>query len=286
MLIPLSRGQVVALDSLRASEWHGALTPLEYAHRNERLRSHGYGDKIESWGWSLDQGATLLASCSLLPVSFVAKIDGSVSGWLLASVVTPPEHRGHGYASAMLEALLDRRGEKPWILFSDIGPEFYARWDFKSLPRVSQTATATDGEVDLAAASPAFVAETISTRRAGGRTYAPEEIDWIAERYRAFAEFRDLIDVPVILDCGDSANPVFVAVDAVRDELAVLWADPKDSDAVPRARDAAGALGLSTVSYWEPVPDAVEGTKPEWPMIRDPKEELAPVSDVQFVDWW
>jgi len=201
-------------------------------------------------------------------------------------VATPPDERGQGYASKMLEALLEQRGDRPWILFSDIGPEFYARWAFEPLPQVSRTVPAGEGEVDLSAASPAFISETLGRHRKNGRSLEAEEIDWIAERYRAFAEFRDLIDVPVILDAGCEDKPVFVAVDAVRDELALLWRVPGDAAAVVRAQDAAGALGLSSVSYWEPALTGLEGTKPEWPMIRDVAKKLAPVADVQQIDWW
>ncbi len=286
MLIPLDSGRTASLDALRASIWQGALTSLEFADRNERLRTHRYGTRIESWGWSVDGGKTLVASCDLLPVSFVAAGGGTESGWLLASVATPPEERGQGYASKMLEALLERRGDRPWILFSDIGPEFYARWGFKALPQVSRTVSAADGEVDLAAASATYVAETLARHRKDGRRFDAEEIDWIAERYRAFAEFRDLIDVPVILDAGDEDKPLFVAVDAVRDELALLWRVPGDEAAVTRAQDAAAALGLGSVTYWESAESALEGTKPEWPMIRDLQNKLAPVADIQQIDWW
>lgn len=285
MLIPLDRDRVGTLDSLRASTWRGALTALEYCDRNERLRAHGYGSRIESWGWSTDGGTTLVASCDLLPTAFTALGGGTESGWLLASVVTPVEQRGNGYASAMLEALLGKRGDKPWILFSDVGPEFYARWGFKAIPRVSHTVPAGDGEVDLSAASPTFVAETLGTLRKSGRQFTPEEIDWIAERYRAFAEFRDLIDVPVILDVGAEERPVFVAVDAVKDELSLLWRQHGDEAALVHARNAAGALGLSSVTYWEAESQA-DGTKPEWPMVRDLEMKLASVEDVQGIDWW
>jgi GNAT superfamily N-acetyltransferase len=286
MLVPLDRDRLASLDALRASEWRGPLTTPEFLDRNERLRVHRYGSRIESWGWSPDGGRTLIASCDLLPIALGAAAGGAESAWLLASVVTLPAERGKGHASRMLEALLERRGDKPWLLFSDIGPEFYARWGFRALPQVSHTVAAGDGEVDLAAASAAFVAETIASRRKGGRHYTPEEIDWIAERYRAFAEFRDLIDVPVVLDVGEAGSPVFVAVDAVRDALALLWREPGDEKALRRAQDAAGALGLASVTYWEPAEATAEGTKPEWPMVRDEKGALAPVADVQLIDWW
>ena len=286
MLVPLERDRLASLDTLRATEWRGPLTAPEFLHRNERLRAHRYGSRIESWGWMPDGGQAPVASCDLLPISLGASGGGTESAWLLASVVTPPNERGKGHASRMLEALLERRGDKPWLLFSDIGPEFYARWGFRALPQVCHTVPAGEGEADLAVAGAAFIAETIGARRKGGRQYGAEEIDWIAERYRAFAEFRDLIDVPVLLDAGAEEAPVFVAVDAVRDELALLWRDPGDENAVRRAQDAAGALGLSTVSFWTSAETIAEGAKPEWPMVRDEKGVLAPIGDVQLIDWW
>lgn len=63
-----------------------------------------------------------------------------VRRWGIGSVVTPPEHRGKGYASILLENCL-RLAEPETdivLLYSDIDPAFYARIGFRALPESLQ----------------------------------------------------------------------------------------------------------------------------------------------------
>jgi len=69
---------------------------------------------------------------------FDARLDGRagfVSG--LAAVFTPPDQRGRGYATALVEQLVEaerRAGALAAALFSEIGPSFYERLGFLPLP--------------------------------------------------------------------------------------------------------------------------------------------------------
>jgi GNAT superfamily N-acetyltransferase len=87
---------------------------------------------------------------------FDARLDGRngfVSG--LAAVFTPPDRRGHGYATALLERLLDeerRAGALAAVLFSEIGPQFYARLGFAPVPLDEVTVN-----VELKGGSPAML---------------------------------------------------------------------------------------------------------------------------------
>jgi hypothetical protein len=54
----------------------------------------------------------------------------------IGAVFTPPERRGHGYASALVEELVARAGQEEALaasLFSEIGSDFYARLGFSAV---------------------------------------------------------------------------------------------------------------------------------------------------------
>ncbi len=58
----------------------------------------------------------------------------------IGSVITPPDHRGKGYASILLENCL-RLAEPETdivLLYSDINPAFYGRIGFRALPEALQ----------------------------------------------------------------------------------------------------------------------------------------------------
>lgn len=64
---------------------------------------------------------------------------GDRRGWMcgLGAVFTPPQHRGRGYASTLVERLLDdadREGALVAGLFSEIGAGFYERLGFSRVP--------------------------------------------------------------------------------------------------------------------------------------------------------
>src|SRR5205823_3265150 len=65
---------------------------------------------------------------------------------LIASVVTPKELRGKGYATAMLEQYFAANATGSFILYSDVGPAFYERFGFTAFPvgNIEKEAQATD----------------------------------------------------------------------------------------------------------------------------------------------
>ena len=71
---------------------------------------------------------------------------------VIGALFTPSRLRGRGHASAMVEAELARareRGDRLALLFSDIGTEFYERFDFRRLPAVEQWGTLPAGSPPL-----------------------------------------------------------------------------------------------------------------------------------------
>ena len=115
--------------------WNDGLTPAAYG----RWWSAQLGTP---WGRShlrrtaLVDGPTVLASAK--EYWFDAVLDARplrVIG--IGAVFTQPAHRGKGAAAALVEQLLDRaagQGADLALLFSEIGPAYYARLGFAALP--------------------------------------------------------------------------------------------------------------------------------------------------------
>ena len=114
----------------------------------------------------------------------------------IGAVFTPVEHRGHGYATAMLGLTLDqatREGFDFAYLFTDIHPQFYKPLGFVELPSRSISLRA-DGlpedrveaktieERDWTNVRRCF--EACDARREFGLTRSPAVWDWIRTRLR------------------------------------------------------------------------------------------------------
>jgi predicted N-acetyltransferase YhbS len=100
-------------------------------------------DKHRSARWFvLSERGVLRAS--LLVHSFEPWGDRVVRG--IGSVATAPEFRGHGYGRRLVAAavadLTGRENASLVFLYSDIGPDFYARYGFAALPAACQPARA------------------------------------------------------------------------------------------------------------------------------------------------
>jgi GNAT superfamily N-acetyltransferase len=73
---------------------------------------------------------------------------GDRNGWMcgIGAVFTPERHRGHGYASALVQRMLDdasREGALVAGLFSEIGAGFYERLGFSRVPMDEVTVAVT-----------------------------------------------------------------------------------------------------------------------------------------------
>jgi GNAT superfamily N-acetyltransferase len=85
---------------------------------------------------SIDEDGQLLATAK--QYRFDVRV-GDREGWMcgIGAVFTPPEQRGHGYASALIEELVaraQRDGALLASLFSEIGAPFYERLGFTGVP--------------------------------------------------------------------------------------------------------------------------------------------------------
>lgn len=140
---------------LNGSEWRGFLSEDSYYDREIYLGEAELTRDGRATPWVLtssklpvyeDGSRPLLASCeTLLKNAYVAK-DGKVEKILshgIGSVHCRPEYRGRGYAVKMIselskkldtwQQLKDNRGRFS-VLYSDIGPNYYAKHGWKPFP--------------------------------------------------------------------------------------------------------------------------------------------------------
>ena len=116
--------------------WSEGLSREAYGRWNTaQLRTSWGRDRLHRFAM-LDDDGQLLASAKRY--RFDARLDGSevrMAG--LGAVFTPPDLRGRGYASELVERLLEqerREGVAMASLFSEIGEAFYRRLGFRLVP--------------------------------------------------------------------------------------------------------------------------------------------------------
>jgi predicted N-acetyltransferase YhbS len=111
------------------------------------LTRKGYGQwniaqERTEWGTShlrrfaLMDGERVLSSAKRYDLSLWLK-GRRVSGLGVGAVFTPESQRGHGHAAAIVEALEDQArgdGAEVSLLFSEIGPSYYARLGYTQIP--------------------------------------------------------------------------------------------------------------------------------------------------------
>jgi GNAT superfamily N-acetyltransferase len=114
--------------------WHDGLSPLAYGRLWAAQLATPWG-RVHLRRLALVDGGEVLASAKVF--TFDATLDGApirVVG--LGAVFTQPAHRGRGAARDLIERLLERAasdGADLALLFSEIGPEYYARLGFEPI---------------------------------------------------------------------------------------------------------------------------------------------------------
>ena len=123
--------------------WNEGLSRPAYGQWNRaQLRTPWARRHLQRFA-SLDDRGQVLATAK--QYRFEVRVDGR-EGWMcgIGAVFTPPEQRGHGYASALIEELVSRArrdGALLASLFSEIGTAFYERLGFTSVPLDEVTIT-------------------------------------------------------------------------------------------------------------------------------------------------
>lgn len=116
--------------------WGEGLTRQAYARYNLAQRATRWGqhqlDRV-----ALVDGGRLLSSAKRYAIELT--IDRRRCKTVgIGAVFTPPEQRGRGYARDLLERIIDaatRDGSDAALLFSEIGPEYYAKQGFTVVPQ-------------------------------------------------------------------------------------------------------------------------------------------------------
>jgi len=116
--------------------WNEGLTRPAYGQWNTaQLRTPWGRQHLQRFALLSDEGE-LLASAKRY--RYDVRVDGR-DGWMsgIGAVITPPSLRGRGYASALVERLLEQEradGAMFASLFSEIGAPFYERLGFSHVP--------------------------------------------------------------------------------------------------------------------------------------------------------
>jgi GNAT superfamily N-acetyltransferase len=116
--------------------WHEGLTERAYAQWNAAQLRTPWGRAHLQRFALVDDAGHLLATAKRY--RYRVRLDGRI-GWMagIGAVFTPPLRRGKGYASQLVERLLEmerRDGALLAGLFSEIGPSFYERFGFVAVP--------------------------------------------------------------------------------------------------------------------------------------------------------
>jgi GNAT superfamily N-acetyltransferase len=116
--------------------WNEGLSRHAYAQWNAaQLRTQWGRAHLQRFAL-VDDAGQLLATAKRY--RFRARVDGQV-GWMagIGAVFTPPLRRGKGYASQLVERLLEQERRDGVLLaglFSEIGAAFYERLGFAAVP--------------------------------------------------------------------------------------------------------------------------------------------------------
>lgn len=134
-------------NSLNSTAFRGALSLEAYLRREVYLARQGLADGgLKAWALvssdAKSEEQEVFAGCETLRKRALVSRDGQVeevTAYGIASVFTPPKHRGNKYASIMVQKLAEmlpsfEKGSLFSILYSDIGKDFYARQGWKVFP--------------------------------------------------------------------------------------------------------------------------------------------------------
>jgi GNAT superfamily N-acetyltransferase len=144
MSIDLVDAEGAILDQILADTfdiWHEGLNPAAYRRYYTAQRGTAWGRSRLHRSALVSGGGNVLASAKVYDLA--ASLDGRpvrVIG--VGAVFTPPAQRGRGYARTLLDRLLQRaagEGADLALLFSEIGPDYYARLGFSIVPRSDVT---------------------------------------------------------------------------------------------------------------------------------------------------
>jgi predicted N-acetyltransferase YhbS len=107
-------------------EWAKGRSLEQYIRDNQKEESLGRRYVLA------DDNENIVASLMLL--KFASYLFG------IGSIVVEPEYRGQGAGKKLIQECLDRHPDAAFMLYSEIGTEYYERFGFRALPAAYQNA--------------------------------------------------------------------------------------------------------------------------------------------------
>lgn len=290
------------LYAMRAREFRDALSEDEYIQRNGVIYLSSFAkDHIHTYVL-IDEEGTLCASCELLEVEFGVRVAEGVEsrkGTLFASVLTPPEQRGNGYASHLMKEVMQIRAEDHG-LFSDIDPSYYEKMGFhcettseyvipaENFPKQTQIANA----ISLSA----FHAGLIAFRNERLREMAASQVmflpmlaflEWHLERYRFYHSVRGrrLTHEPTWKSgCG---HLLFAVPNPITQSLDCLWCVSNCAECMKVIGTLVSEHQLKSATLWASAAP-MAGLEPHQkkPMLRISGISKPRLADTQPCDYW
>lgn len=249
-----------ARDALTFEAWGQGLTAPWFLERELRLRAHPWAAAaLTTYLWC-DEAGRVLASCEAFdgPASVGAREGVAPT---IASVFVEPSRRGHGYASQLLTAVVERRrarGDLAVVLFSEVGTALYQRLGFWPVPAFD---TFFDARPGVAPAGLAWLSTPLpAPRRLGGDAatlrlhLSSERLDWHLERERVYAA---ALGRPALRAHGARVGEATITWTAYwkTNELQVLSLDDgtpaQHAALLGAAAQVAHEVGLPVVRAWE-----------------------------------
>jgi GNAT superfamily N-acetyltransferase len=116
--------------------WGAGLSVGDYVEMWEEMAASRWGRSWYSWRALVDDDDRILSTLKLYrPVLRLGETSGRAAA--IGAVYTPRGLRRRGHAAALIRATCDEareRGDRPALLFTDIGTEYYRGLGFTALP--------------------------------------------------------------------------------------------------------------------------------------------------------
>lgn len=133
LLRPGTEAELFKVLSGSRQVWGAGISLEDYVEYHRLIREHPWSRNHFQHLLLSDEAGEIFSSCKLY--RHEARLEGELCRLAgIGAVFTPAAFRSKGYAQQMLEHLLDELGKAGYdlvMLFSDIGPEYYARLDFR-----------------------------------------------------------------------------------------------------------------------------------------------------------
>ncbi len=297
-----------ALALIRAEAWAKELSRVEFCERNKILYSHPFGTKRIQTLLLKNPEKKIVSSMDALQVKFFFKETETQKivvreGFLIASVLTPIQHRRKGYASHLMKDFLSRQSLGIGVLYSDIGPKFYERYGFQKTkvqsrelvePFVSTSIEPVPIELNDWIEKVNSVRKIrFETEKAAQLCLVPETEfwDWQIERYRYFSRLKGHPTIPApFFEINTTSGPSYFCVvkNVLTQTADVLWFDSDCPESLPAIGRIAKDWGLGRIHFWSPK-ELGRPIHEECPMgwfqgASKPSPEG--FYDPQLCDWW